>query len=210
MKVDPKEKYCEKGCFACVCCVVMLVLFCCFAIMSSHIYFLDGTLPGISMLPESWGLDMSVPVVTSLADIKNANGYKWNYGTVDDESVLFEPEIVNEIKFGNAGLSWNVEFPGPDYRIVLKDRNSFVTTIKVKRSATEKAMSAFKFIYSDGNETPFVTCDSSVSRGAASIEVSEFSSIRKIGMAISGSNGIVALRLIDGRGNVVAFKNWGG
>ena len=132
-------------------------------------------------------------------------GYQWNIGSAS-QSEVSEVEIARVINFGNSGLAWDAEFPGPDHKILLKDRSTSVVSINYKTSS--EYMSGIQFEYNDGNESPVFENESSVGNGLASIPLSEFATVRKIGMAVTSDNRIVGLRLIDTRGNTIVEKTW--
>jgi len=138
----------------------------------------------------------------------NSNGYEWDIGAAADSEV-FNPTIVRTIEFGDSSAAWDYEFPGADYKIrVPSDRSTSITSINIKRDKVSNNMSGLQFTYSDGNESPTFDSASSVENGQMPITLSEFSSVRKISMALSSSNGIVALKLYDSKDNELVSKLW--
>lgn len=101
VEVQGEEKYCEKRCFCCTCWTVLLVVLCCLAVMSVQFYMLNGTLPGMDMLPASMlesighedaGAGSSASAGSGSASSgpaawENSNGYKWNIGAAADSDV---------------------------------------------------------------------------------------------------------------------------
>ena len=78
-------------------------------------------------------------------------GYQWNIGSAS-KSEVSEVEVVRTINFGNAGLAWDAEFPGPEHKILLKDRSTSVVSINYKTNSSY--MSGIQFKYNDNNESP--------------------------------------------------------
>jgi len=187
----------------------MFVLLLCFTAMAGHIYLLDGTLPGFEYLPADWNLVQTktndAPTSAPIEEEEEVvTGYQWDIGSAS-RSEVSEVEITKIINFGDAGLAWDVEFPGPEHKILLKDRSTSVVSINYKTNSSY--MSGIQFKYNDNNESPVFETESSSENSLESIPLSEFASVRKIGMAIK-DKGIVGLRLIDTRGNTIVQKTW--
>jgi len=141
----------------------MFVLLLCFTVMAGHIYVLRGTLPGFEHLPAEWNLvqtkteEPPAPVEEEEEE-EVLTGYQWDIGS-SSRSEVSEPEIVRTINFGNSNLAWDAEFPGPEHKILLKDRSTSIVSINYKTN--NSYMSGIQFKYSDGNESPVFETESS-------------------------------------------------
>jgi len=140
----------------------MLVLFLCFTAMAGHIYLLDGTLPGFEHLPAEWNLVQEktddAPIIEPVEEEEVPTGYQWDIGSAS-RSEVSEVEIARTLNFGNSDLPWTAEFPGPEHKILLKDRSTSVVSINYKTN--NSYMSGIQFKYNDGNESPVFEAESS-------------------------------------------------
>ena len=195
---DADDVYFTKRCVCCTFWITFVFVLLSCGGVAAQIFFMDG-----NFLSGALSNDESKDVVEVPAEPVEA---PWVWTTSGTGSSTFSPQLKKQHEFGDTTAEYDSAFPGSTYEMPLYDKTIRLTGINYK--TTDGYLSGIQLKYSDDNVSPTFQTEGAKGQDFKEIVVSKTAAVRRMSMAVDGSNGIVGIRFEDKKSNLILEETW--